>query len=50
MRRDTTGLASGVYTATITTSASGATGSLAKTAVTLNLLPVPGHKSWWEDK
>jgi Viral BACON domain len=46
---DTTGLASGVYTATIFTSAPGATGSFRRTAVTLNLLPSPGHKSWWED-
>jgi BACON domain-containing protein len=44
---DTTGLASGVYTATIITSALGSTGSPRRTAVTLNLLPVtsPGHRS-----
>jgi hypothetical protein len=48
---DTTGLASGVYTATIKTWAPGATASFQKTPVTLNLLPVtsPGHKSRRED-
>jgi BACON domain-containing protein len=48
---DTTGLAPGVYTATIFTAAPGAVGSVRTTAVTLNLLPVtsPGDKSRRED-